>query len=233
MGWWEGAGNSRRSWNRIPGVAKNQDGPTPFPTPGSLIDGAATKVGGGTFQVVNVSFLKGPRDVGAPIFHLLGSWDWCGMVCSLTQLCLTLWDFLDYSLSDSSVHGIFQAEILEWVAISSSRVSSRSRDWTCISCISWIAGGFFIEQAHQGTLSKVNCEALTVCLSLPEVLQHVHVLARLRHLFPLFLSSWTAGSMSSPRQALQGLHTELPRNACLGWIIKSLCNDNKMNNVIP
>ena len=35
----------------------------------------------------------------------------------------------------SSVHGIFQASILEWVAISFSRGTSRPRDWTCISCL--------------------------------------------------------------------------------------------------
>ena len=42
-----------------------------------------------------------------------------------------------------SVHGIFQARILEWVAISSSRGSSPPRDQTCISCVSCTAGGFF------------------------------------------------------------------------------------------
>ena len=39
------------------------------------------------------------------------------------QSCLTLWDPTDCSLPDSSVHGIFQASILEWAAISSSRGS--------------------------------------------------------------------------------------------------------------
>ena len=38
-------------------------------------------------------------------------------------------------LPGSSIHGIFQARILEWVAISFSRVSSRPRDWTEVSCI--------------------------------------------------------------------------------------------------
>ena len=33
------------------------------------------------------------------------------------ELCLTLCDPMDYSLPDSSVHGILQARILEWVAI--------------------------------------------------------------------------------------------------------------------
>ena len=43
----------------------------------------------------------------------------------------------------SSIHGISQARILEWVAISFSRGSSRPRDWTCISCVSCFTGRFF------------------------------------------------------------------------------------------
>ena len=41
----------------------------------------------------------------------------------------------DYSLPGFSVHGISQAEILEWVAISFSRGLSQPKDWTCVSCI--------------------------------------------------------------------------------------------------
>ena len=41
------------------------------------------------------------------------------------------------------MHGILQARLLEWVAISSSRGSSRPKDWTHISCI---AGRFFTTQ---------------------------------------------------------------------------------------
>ena len=44
-------------------------------------------------------------------------------VCSVAQLYLTLCDLMDCSPPGSSVHGIFQARILEWVAISSSRGS--------------------------------------------------------------------------------------------------------------
>ena len=47
-----------------------------------------------------------------------------------TQLCLILCDSMDCSLSGSSLHGIFQARILEWGAISFSRVSSRPRLFT-------------------------------------------------------------------------------------------------------
>ena len=54
------------------------------------------------------------------------------------QSCPTLWDLMGYSLPSSSVHGIFQARILEWVAISLSSRSSWPRDWTQVSWVSWI-----------------------------------------------------------------------------------------------
>ena len=41
----------------------------------------------------------------------------------VAQLCLTFCDPMDYSLPSSSVHGIFQAIVLEWIAISFSRVA--------------------------------------------------------------------------------------------------------------
>ena len=48
-------------------------------------------------------------------------------------------DPLDCSSPGSSVHGIFQARILEWVAISLFRGSSQTRDWTHVSCTDrWI-----------------------------------------------------------------------------------------------
>ena len=51
------------------------------------------------------------------------------------QLCPTLVTPMGCSPPGSSVHGISQARILEWVAIFHSRGSSWPRDWTCISCI--------------------------------------------------------------------------------------------------
>ena len=53
----------------------------------------------------------------------------------VTQSCPTLCDPMDCSLPGSSVHGIFQARVLEWVAISFSRGSSQPRDWTQVSRI--------------------------------------------------------------------------------------------------
>ena len=46
----------------------------------------------------------------------------------VAQSCPTLCDSVDCSLSGSSVHGILQARILEWVAISFSRGSSLLKD---------------------------------------------------------------------------------------------------------
>ena len=53
----------------------------------------------------------------------------------LTQSYSTLCDPMDCSPPGSSVQGILQARILEWVAISFSRGSSQPRDWTQVSCI--------------------------------------------------------------------------------------------------
>ena len=50
--------------------------------------------------------------------------------CSGTQSCSTLCDPMDCSPSGSSVHGILQARIMEWVVISFSSGASQSRAWT-------------------------------------------------------------------------------------------------------
>ena len=66
----------------------------------------------------------------------------------VTQLCLILCDPMDYNPPDSSVHGILQARLLEWVAIPFSRVSSQPRDWTQVSRF---AGRFFTHWATRET----------------------------------------------------------------------------------
>ena len=70
-------------------------------------------------------------------------------ICSDAQLCPTLCNPTDYSPPGSSVHGILQARILDWVAISFSRGSSLPRDQTWVSCI---ASGFFTNQATRESL---------------------------------------------------------------------------------
>ena len=78
------------------------------------------------------------------------------------QSCLTLGDPVDCSPPGSSVHGIPQAGILEWVAMPSSRGSSQSRDWTHDSRLPpWQAGSLplappgkkYLLQALGGTQS--------------------------------------------------------------------------------
>ena len=54
---------------------------------------------------------------------------------SVTQSCPTLWSPMDCSPSGSSVHGIFQVRILEWVSIAFSWGSSWRRDQTHVSCV--------------------------------------------------------------------------------------------------
>ena len=70
------------------------------------------------------------------IFLYSGKWK---SESEVAQSCPTLCDPMHCSLPGSSAHGIFQAGILEWVAISFSRGSSEPRNQTCVSCI---VGGF-------------------------------------------------------------------------------------------
>ena len=65
-----------------------------------------------------------------------------------------LCDPTDCSPPGSSVHGIFQARTVEWVAISFSRGSSRPRDWTWVSSI---AGRLFTLWAFRGAHSHERC----------------------------------------------------------------------------
>ena len=75
--------------------------------------------------------------------------------CSVVPSCLTLCNPMDCSLPGSSVHGISQARIQKWVAISSPRGSSQPRDRNRISCISCIGRRFLY--------CSTACEALLTC----------------------------------------------------------------------
>ena len=61
---------------------------------------------------------------------------WIFYCCLFTKSCLIFCNPMDCSPPGSSVHGISQARILKWVAVSFSRGSSWPWDQTCISCIS-------------------------------------------------------------------------------------------------
>ena len=68
----------------------------------------------------------------------------------VTQSCPTLCDPMDCSPPGSSVHGIFQARILEWVAI------SFSRDWTQVSCT--VGRRFAVWATREVLPKKKKCE---------------------------------------------------------------------------
>ena len=72
----------------------------------------------------------------ASIFGVISD---CMHACSVVQSCSILWDPLDCSQPSSSVHRIFQARILEWVAISFFRWSFQPRNRTHVSYISCIS----------------------------------------------------------------------------------------------
>ena len=69
----------------------------------------------------------------------------------VTKLCPTLCDPMDYSLPGFSVHGILQARILGWVAISFSRGSFQPGYYILVSCI---AGRFFTDWATREAPGK-------------------------------------------------------------------------------
>ena len=122
------------------------------------------------------------------------------------QLCLTLYNPMDCNSPGSSVSGISQARILEWVTISSSRGSSRSRDWTCDSCVSCISGGFFthwaIEEALWGYTPEINSESALCNPCCPPITLLVVVTIRLSSVQSmrrvwLFVTPWTAAGQAS------------------------------------
>ena len=107
------------------------------------------------------------------------AWPRKWVLCSITfevegevaHSCPTLCDPVDCNLRVFSIHGILQARILEWIAVSFSRGSSRPRDLTRVSRI---GGRRFNVWATREALSYLNCFAFlfggrsidfTACLS--------------------------------------------------------------------
>ena len=114
-------------------------------------------------------------------------------VCAKSrQLCLTLCDPVDCSLSGSPVHEIFQARILEWVAISFSGGSSQPRDQTRISCVSCINRQFLYHQRHVGSPNESPRSAQfgnahSVCRNMKYLTEdgNEHTPSLLKHEMPL------------------------------------------------
>ena len=95
------------------------------------------------------------------LVYLFNSW-WTLASFSLCACLLShvrLFDPMDCSPPGSSVHGILQARVLEWVATSSSRRSSQPRHWTQVSRM---AGAFFTSWATREAV--VNNDAVNMCV---------------------------------------------------------------------
>ena len=90
----------------------------------------------------------------------------------VAQLCPTLCDPMDCSLLHSSVHEIFQARVLEWVAISYSRGSSWPRDQTQVSCI---VSRFFTIWATREAQCLLGGMLSPLCVT-PSVARNDHIL---------------------------------------------------------
>ena len=74
---------------------------------------------------------------------------------------------MDCSPTGSSVHGILQARILEWVAISYSRGSSWARGWTCVSCIGrWTHYHCTTWEAQRSNAAVAAAKSLQSCPTL-------------------------------------------------------------------
>ena len=97
---------------------------------------------------------------------------------AVAKSCLILFDLMDCSPPGSSVHGISQARILEWIAIFSPRASSPPRDQTCLSCL---AGGFLTTEPPRKPFG----------VYISSLLQSTVSLYILRVIFPLTAMPWT------------------------------------------
>ena len=132
--------------------------------------GSGISPGGGHDNPLQYPLLENPMDRGTwkPTVHgIAKNWTWLKWL-EVAQSCLTLCDPMDCSLSGFSVHGISQARVLEWIAISFFRGSSWPRDWTKVS---HIVGRCFTILATREVLKRLNT-------------QHIAELTRWSHSFP-------------------------------------------------
>ena len=119
---------------------------------------------------------------GSPFPHPLCIIDYPCVLCAKSlQSWPTLCDPMGCSPLVSSVHGILQARILEWAAISFSKGSSRPRDWTRISYITCIGRQVLYHYCHLLTYSY-RAYVLFIFV--------LHSLASRR----FFLKAWWGGS---------------------------------------
>ena len=82
----------------------------------------------------------------------------------VTQSCLTLCDPMDHSPPGSSVHGIFQARILEWVAMPSSTGSSQESNLCLLCLLHWQADSLPLHHLGSPASFSGNSSRLSLCI---------------------------------------------------------------------
>ena len=103
---------------------------------------------------------ESPHCQGLPLPYMV-----CSEKVKVAQSCLTFCNSVDCSLPFSSVYGIIQARIPEWVAVPCLRASSQPRNQTQAS---HIAGGFFTILSHQGNPRILDWVAYPFSKDLPD-----------------------------------------------------------------
>ena len=120
--------------------------------------------------------------------------------CAVHVLC----DPMDCSPSGSSVHGIFQARILEWVAISYSRGSSQSVIQTPISCIYCISKKILYPLAPPGKACRMKHTLGSILPGEISISSDMQMISPLRQKVKslscvrLFATLWTAALQAPP-----------------------------------
>ena len=118
--------------NSIPGSGRSPGGGNDHPLQYSRLENSMDR---GTWQATARGSTKSQDWAQHYLFHLNSTLYCSSAESEVAQLCPTLCDPMDCSLPRSYVHGILQARILEWVAISFSRGSPWPKDGTRVSCI--------------------------------------------------------------------------------------------------
>ena len=108
---------------------------------------------------------------------------------------------MDCSLPGSSVHGVLQTRVLEWVVIFSSRGSSQPRDRTCISCIGrWILYHWTTREALWPSSGYLNENKNA---------HRCKMLVSLCHLLGHWTQGWLVSHMTFPLPCSRLHHTRI------------------------
>ena len=136
------------------------------------------------------------------IFCWTRAWSYCSCCCCLlvkSYLC----NPVDCSQPGFSIHGIFQARILEWAAVSFSREPSPPRDQTCVSCIDrWILYHWATREARM-TLSSTYfyiCPSMSIHVHPCPSLIHVIQVSRVAQVIKSLPAMWESQVQSLNRK---------------------------------